>query len=75
MFMDTDDPIAQRFVVPTTYYILETVRPDLLLLRVLSFNLIRWTAITPSIDWINSHLPPLLSDVTRPEVLLPRSRR
>lgn len=42
---------------PDTHAVLDTVRPDLLLLRVLSRSLIMWDEIEPTIDWMFKQFP------------------
>uniref|UniRef100_A0A6B2KWW4 Uncharacterized protein n=1 Tax=Arcella intermedia TaxID=1963864 RepID=A0A6B2KWW4_9EUKA len=58
MYIRTEDmSIALRIAPPNTEALLETVRPDVLLLRVLAFGLIMWKTVIPSKDWIEGHLP------------------
>lgn len=49
--------VAEWLKVPETQHLLETVLPDALLLRTLAKSLILWTDITPSLDWVLSHVP------------------
>ncbi|XP_065560963.1 anaphase-promoting complex subunit 1-like isoform X3 [Artemia franciscana] len=49
--------IAEWMVIPHTITSLESVRPDMLLLRVLARNLILWDEILPSLSWIENHVP------------------
>ncbi|KAI8329146.1 hypothetical protein BC941DRAFT_212274 [Chlamydoabsidia padenii] len=44
-------------ICETTKPYLNYVRPDFLLMRTVSKNLILWKSITPSQEWINSQLP------------------
>lgn len=61
MFFDTHNTsIAEWLTVPDTQNLLETVRPDFILLRVLAKNLILWRDIRPTIEWIESHIPAII---------------
>lgn len=49
VFLKTNDAAAAgRIVVPSTYHALDTVRPDLLLLRVVARSLILWDSVEPT---------------------------
>ncbi|XP_054720739.1 LOW QUALITY PROTEIN: anaphase-promoting complex subunit 1-like [Uloborus diversus] len=62
MFFDTDNQaIAEWMRVPDTQFLLDMVRPDFLLLRVLSKGLILWSSIHPSTRWIEDHLPHIVA--------------
>ncbi|KAK4688589.1 anaphase-promoting complex subunit 1, partial [Tremellales sp. Uapishka_1] len=52
--------IADMIAIPETALALEQIRPDLLLLRTFARCLILWEHITPTMDWIESHLPPFI---------------
>ncbi|TPX61171.1 hypothetical protein PhCBS80983_g01241 [Powellomyces hirtus] len=52
-----DTAVANKLSVPETPYLLNRVRPDILLLRILSRSLIMWDTINPTRDWANSHIP------------------
>jgi anaphase-promoting complex subunit 1 len=43
--------------LPDTHFLLEYIRPDLLLLRVLSRALILWDEVKPTADWIDDQIP------------------
>ncbi|KAH9418940.1 Anaphase-promoting complex subunit 1 [Dermatophagoides pteronyssinus] len=63
MFFDTGNAaIVQWLEVPATQNLLEMVRPDFLLLRVLAKNLIMWSSIRPTAEWIDSHIPDIIYD-------------
>lgn len=51
---------AEKIEIPTTFYALEWVRPDHVMIKVLSKNLIMWESIEASKDWIYSQVPQLL---------------
>ncbi|XP_015792112.1 anaphase-promoting complex subunit 1 [Tetranychus urticae] len=63
MFFDTNNEAVAKWVTaPDTQYLLESVRPDFLLLRTLAKGLIMWGSIKPTRAWIDSHLPKIVSD-------------
>jgi anaphase-promoting complex subunit 1 len=67
LFLRTNDATAAaRLAVPTTHFALDAVRPDLLLLRVLSRALILWDSVAGSEEWVVEQLPPLMRDALRP---------
>ncbi|KAH8921008.1 hypothetical protein BT69DRAFT_368248 [Atractiella rhizophila] len=47
--------------IPDSKVRLDYVRSDLVLLRTLARHLVMWEDISPSIEWINKSLPPLLA--------------
>lgn len=58
MFMKSEDHIVARKIdVPDSVLQFTYVRPDVLLLRTLAKNLIMWSRIEPTVDWIRSNLP------------------
>ncbi|CAL1295257.1 unnamed protein product [Larinioides sclopetarius] len=62
MFFDTDNQaIAEWMTAPDTQFLLDMVRPDFLLLRTISKGLILWSSIHPSMKWVESHLPEIVS--------------
>lgn len=52
--------VASWMRAPDTQTLLEYVRPDFLILRMLSYGLIMWNEIEPSEEWINSHVPQIV---------------
>lgn len=48
---------AARLHLPDTRVLLDNVRPDLLLLRVVARSLILWEYVRPSVKWVESQLP------------------
>ncbi|KTW29239.1 hypothetical protein T552_04105 [Pneumocystis carinii B80] len=61
-----DEDVAKKIEIPATEHLLDYVRPDILLLRVLAKNCILWDKIDCTFEWIKNQLPPILRD----EVLL-----
>lgn len=53
--------VANWMRAPDTQTLLEYVRPDFLILRMLSYGLIMWNEIEASEDYINSHIPSIVS--------------
>jgi anaphase-promoting complex subunit 1 len=51
---------AARIQIPNTRFLFMSVRPDLLLIRVLSKNLIMWDSVEPSEEWLMNQLPAIL---------------
>jgi anaphase-promoting complex subunit 1 len=56
---------AKRLQLPDTRVLVDTVRPDLMLLRVVARGLILWDFVRPSIDWVESQLPLMLESSMR----------
>ncbi|KAK0610167.1 hypothetical protein B0T17DRAFT_127933 [Bombardia bombarda] len=58
IFMKSEDHIVARKVdVPDTVLQFDYVRPDILLLRTMAKNIILWSKIHPTFDWIKKGLP------------------
>ena len=55
-----DDEVVKQLAVPETLFLLDYVRPDLLLLRVLCRSLVMWDSVQPTAEWIESHVPLML---------------
>lgn len=56
--MKTEDAvIANKLAIPETEQLLDYIRPDLLLLRCVSMNVIMWSSIGNTIGWIESKIP------------------
>lgn len=53
--------VATWFDPPETLALLDTVRPDFLMLRIISKSIILWDDILPRIDWVEGHVPPVVS--------------
>ncbi|OQR88909.1 meiotic check point regulator-like protein [Achlya hypogyna] len=62
MFMwSNNTPMGQRLRVPATLVLLETIRPDVLFVRVVASNLVLWAAIEPTPEWVaRDQVPPPL---------------
>ncbi|KAB5526420.1 putative APC1 protein [Coniochaeta sp. 2T2.1] len=58
IFMKSDDHIVARKIdIPDSVVQFDYIRPDILLLRTLAKNLIMWSKIKPTFDWIKASLP------------------
>ncbi|XP_059654080.1 anaphase-promoting complex subunit 1 isoform X2 [Cornus florida] len=58
MFLKTESEVMQsRLSIPRTRFELQYVRPDFVMLRIIARNLIMWTRVHPSKDWIQSQIP------------------
>jgi len=49
--------VAEWLKVPETHHLLESILPDALLLRTLAKSLIMWKDISPTHEWVLSHVP------------------
>ncbi|KAI7741534.1 hypothetical protein M8C21_022341 [Ambrosia artemisiifolia] len=54
--------ILSRLCIPQTRFELQYVRPDFIMLCVISRNLILWSRIHPSEDWIRGQIPKVVLD-------------
>lgn len=58
IFMKSEDHIVARKVdIPDSVLQFTYIRPDILLLRTLAKNLIMWSRVEPTVEWIRSSLP------------------
>lgn len=60
--MSGNKTIASAISLPSTHFLLEYVRPDFLMLRVIARSLILWDDVVPSSSWIESQLPVAVQD-------------
>ncbi|XP_052900348.1 anaphase-promoting complex subunit 1 [Anopheles moucheti] len=65
-FATGNEAISQLLEPPTTNYILQFVRPDLLQLRTIALHLINWHRIEPTPDWVDKQIPELLQQNVTP---------
>ncbi|KAF4585916.1 negative regulator of mitosis [Ophiocordyceps camponoti-floridani] len=52
-----DQMVARKIDVPDSVLQFDYVRPDILLLRTVARNLILWSRVKPSFEWIRDNLP------------------
>lgn len=58
MYMKSEDPIiARKIDVPDSVVQFDYVRPDILMLRALAKNLILWSRVQPTREWVRDSLP------------------
>ncbi|KAL9886530.1 anaphase promoting complex subunit 1 [Glossina fuscipes fuscipes] len=58
MFFNTDNKaVAEWMDSPNTRYLLDLVRPDLLLLRTIAHGLIMWSKVQPDEEWLHNQFP------------------
>ena len=59
MFHRTNNQaVAQWMAAPDSQQLLDSIRPDFLLLRSLARGLILWDQVRPTRDWVESNVPP-----------------
>lgn len=53
MYMKTENKsVAAQLAVPDTLILLDSVRPDILMVRTLAKNLVLWDSVEPTVEWI-----------------------
>ncbi|XP_047316183.1 anaphase-promoting complex subunit 1 [Impatiens glandulifera] len=63
MFLKTEsEMVASRLSIPHTQFSLQYVRPDFIMLRVIAWNLVLWSRVTPSKSWIQSQIPDIVKN-------------
>lgn len=76
MYFNTQNKtVANWMNAPETKYLLDFVRPDFLLLRMIARGLIMWDTVKPTSEWINDQFPKSLlintkldfNDIARPK--------
>jgi len=61
IFMQSgNNSAAERLKLPETSFMLDFVRPDFLMLRVIARALILWDDIQPTAEWVSSQLPSIV---------------
>ncbi|URE26435.1 Anaphase-promoting complex subunit [Musa troglodytarum] len=61
IFMKTEsEEMVSRLRLPVTHFDLQYVRPDFIMLRVITRNLIMWSNMQPSRNWIESQIPDVI---------------
>lgn len=64
MFLKTNKlDVANKIDIPDTMVLLDYVRPDFLLLRILSRNLIMWGGIKPNKNWVEGQVPLFMKEI------------
>ena len=63
MFLRSNNhAVAARLAVPDTLFLLDFVRPDLLMLRTLCRGLVLWDAVVGTAEWVEAQIPCAISD-------------
>mmetsp|Transcript_19350 Transcript_19350/g.23231 ORF Transcript_19350/g.23231 Transcript_19350/m.23231 type:complete len:350 (+) Transcript_19350:285-1334(+) len=57
VLLNRNKAIASSLALPDTHFLLEYVRPDFLLLRVVARSLILWNDVMPTSKWIEDQIP------------------
>ncbi|CAM9522331.1 unnamed protein product [Chrysoparadoxa australica] len=52
--------VAGRLALPDTHFLLDYVRPDFLLLRVVARALILWDSVHPTMQWVQDQVPQVI---------------
>ncbi|XP_049852727.1 anaphase-promoting complex subunit 1 isoform X1 [Schistocerca gregaria] len=76
MFFNTGNrAVADWMKAPDTQYLLDFVRPDFLLLRIVSRSLILWDSILPTVEWVESNVPESIRPccLVKPPRILPQN--
>ena len=61
IYLQTDDEsAAEALAIPSTYFELDLVRPDFIMLRMLGRSLIMWSRIEPTHSWLTAQLPDII---------------
>jgi hypothetical protein len=73
MYLKTEDVrIAEKIGLPDTLPMLDYIRSDFLLLRILCKNLIMWSHIKPTENWIQEQLPDFIKNALNENILYPQ---
>ena len=58
MFLRTENAaVASRLALPDTHFLLDFVRPDILMLRVIARALVMWEGVAPTDEWVLGNCP------------------
>ncbi|KAH9618819.1 hypothetical protein KSS87_009167 [Heliosperma pusillum] len=63
MFLKTEsEVIVSRLSIPRTNFELQYLRPDFIMLRVIARNLIMWSSVNPTKEWVESQIPEIVKN-------------
>ncbi|XP_074308133.1 anaphase-promoting complex subunit 1 isoform X2 [Silene latifolia] len=63
MFLKTEsEVIVSRLSIPRTNFELQYLRPDFIMLRVIARNLIMWSRVNPTKEWVESQIPEIVKN-------------
>ena len=69
MYLKTNNlSVADRLKVPHTLFLLDYVRPDLLMLRQMCLGLVMWDSVEPTLQWVQQQVPETLRIATGVEM-------
>ena len=61
MYLRTNNvAVGEQLSIPDTHFLLDYVRPDFILLRVLSRNLVLWDSIEATEEWVQAQIPSMI---------------
>lgn len=61
MYLRTNNvAVGEQLSIPDTHFLLDYVRPDFILLRVLAKNLVLWDSIEPTEAWAQKQIPAMI---------------
>jgi len=52
-----NESVAARLSIPDTHFLLDYVRPDLLMLRLIARSLVLWDSVEPTEEWLLNQIP------------------
>jgi anaphase-promoting complex subunit 1 len=74
MFLRTENAaVASRLSLPDTHFLLDFVRPDVLMLRVIARALVMWEGVAPTEEWVLGNCPDVV--LASFELLAPKPRK
>ncbi|XP_021862745.2 anaphase-promoting complex subunit 1 isoform X2 [Spinacia oleracea] len=63
LFLKTEsEVIVSRLSIPRTNFELQYLRPDFIMLRVIARNLIMWSRVKPTKEWVESQIPQIVKE-------------
>uniref|UniRef100_A0A803M3V4 Anaphase-promoting complex subunit 1 n=1 Tax=Chenopodium quinoa TaxID=63459 RepID=A0A803M3V4_CHEQI len=63
LFLKTEsEVIVSRLSIPCTNFELQYLRPDFIMLRVIARNLIMWSRVKPTKEWVESQIPQIVKE-------------
>lgn len=61
MFLRTNNhALASRLLLPDSHFLLQAIRPDFVMLRVVARSLILWDSVEPTVEWVQRNIPPIV---------------
>ena len=75
MFMKTNNAsVAARLSIPDTHFLMEYVRPDFFVLRVVAKSIVMWDDVEPTQEWIDRQVPGVIHNFLAGETAEPTER-